>query len=555
MPSPSCFTLVPADESDDGGIYLKATVLILAAIVLLSFSGCGGGVSGESVWLAIHDADTLTVEEAYLVWQGFDDEQKALFLGADTVGVELTRSIAMRGILVEEIRDAGYLDDPWIEAFGRAWLRTEASVALTDLMLSRIQSEIDSTEIAFCAEHLNDSVWLSASDTLSGRVDFGCFSLAELPCELARAIDSTDDSLFMFVFEPEFDSLTIRCDSMTRGARVEHGTFVMADGSADSTSLWTLAQGRIRFWRLCTQKNLISEYGVFVDTTAVDRLASFYSGASPLVGNDTVFSSVLGSFTSMELSREIAFFQTRLPLRSDQREWILAAIDNILLQSYLASELASQSPAAMDSLQTEVFNYTCGLAVDSMRKDSILSSLMITEEDLQYEFDNLETPQVTPEFRILMTAVLSPADTVRYREASESGSLEEFLNSLPGIDFFQDPGAPPGVTRPLRESDLPPSHTDAVFSAQAGDSSWIGPFLLDPIRGSVFYRVIETIPEHPATLDELRPQLEIVAKSRVEIEATEQWLLRMADRHGLRLNIDAILQLPADPGDWGTARR
>jgi hypothetical protein len=64
--------------------------------------------------------------------------------------------------------------------------------------------------------------------------------------------------------------------------------------------------------------------------------------------------------------------------------------------------------------------------------------------------------------------------------------------------------------------------------------------------------VVDILPEHTATLEDLRPELEEGARIRLEGEATESWIGELAQEHGLELNYDVLDRLPEDPGEWGS---
>jgi len=111
------------------------------------------------------------------------------------------------------------------------------------------------------------------------------------------------------------------------------------------------------------------------------------------------------------------------------------------------------------------------------------------------------------------------------------------------------------VTRPLALNDLPPEHAESLFALDHADSSWHGPVLLDENRGSLFYRLLEVIPGHDASFDEMRAELMEKARGRLQLEAVEAWLSAPETEHGLRLNREALSELPVDPGEWSSLPR
>jgi hypothetical protein len=519
---------------------------LFAACALVS--GCGHDVPDGRTWLALNDGDTLFLEDAVRTWQGFTTDQQDYYLEVDSAGVEFVKATALRGILEEAAADAGYLEDPLIVAFGRSWLRNEASKAYTAWMCSRIETQIDPSDVGFCVDHYDDSAWITASTEATGPIRLGQFSLPGLPHEFAILLDSMEvrDSAV------EYEGVGFWLDSIARADSSASELALRADGLPDSTSWWVIAQSRIRFWNLTSRMRIISDCAVTVDTSAIDRLNAFYGGTADLAEDDAVVRSSLGNWTSLDLTREIEFFRTvvGVPLSPDQKLWVLAVVDNVLMQSYSSSLLAEAQPSLRDSLETEAHVFVLGLAVDSLRRDSVLSGVTIAEDDLQYELDQLDPPAVIPELRILRAVLMPPDAASSYERAVEDGSARPFISALPVIPAFAE-NESSRITRPLRESELPPGHGEPVFAAAPGDSSWIGPLFLDEARGSAFYKVVEVLPERPATVDDLRPQLVSTARARHEMEATDRWLRKLSDEHGLRLNLEALDRLPDDPGEWG----
>jgi len=526
---------------------MKSFPSALAACCAL-ISGCGGGTVHQDTWLAIHDSDTITVADASRAWQAFSDEQRSVFMQSDSSGKVLVRSLAIRGILAAIAREEGYLADPSILAMGESWLRTEASIALQQSMMISFET-MTASDRDYCRENSTGVLSLSASVDGTAFTDLGIFRRVDLPPDLAAMMDSAAGP----GFETGWNGLVFRIDSTATVDPAQLSLTLQPDGSPDSSSIWTINEGRSRFLALSDKIRIDSEYHVRIDTAAVDRLVDFYSGRAPMLPGDTVLTSDLVDRTALQTAGEIAFFQTRFPLHPDSRDWILNTLDNIVMQSYRASLLASREPAVYDSLEGRASSYELSLAVDYLRRDSVLSKVSVGEQDIQEAFESLERPDTVPERRVLL-AVLMPADAgPRYEAAVAAGHADAFVSGLPRFSLLMA-GDSSTETPPLRESDLPPGHGVAVFALSPGDSSWVGPLELGGGMGSAFYRVLRVLPEHPATIEDLRPELEVDARTRLEAEATEQWLRRLAESHHLRYDLRALDRLPSDPGRWGSIR-
>jgi hypothetical protein len=342
-------------------------ILIIAASV--SAVSCGDGKIHEDDWIVRSDLDTLTIRDLSDDWAGLDSISRADFLAEENPTRAFVEARAYRMVLEETIRDLGYLEDPLIVSFERSWLRTESSIAMRGILERREETSITGEDIAALADRPGERVWLSLVRADAEAVDIGPFARFELPPDLAQSVDSMAPGMVV----ESTEGLHVRLDSIT-----VDGSSSDAAGAAaiDSTAIPILVQGRLRFEQLAALAEMKWSGAVSVDTVAMDRLALMYADSSSRpAGPGVLMICEYGTWTADDVSREVAFFQTRIPCIPADRFGMGFVLDNILQQCCLEEFFRSEFPARYDSLRSEAVDYTLGLAFDEMRRDSVLSHL------------------------------------------------------------------------------------------------------------------------------------------------------------------------------------
>jgi len=515
------------------------------AVALLSLS-CGG--ADDTVWLAIVDGDSITVEEASEAWSTLDQAQRDYYLRLESPGEDLVTSLAMKGI-VESLADSlGYTGDARCLAFRDSWLRTEAFVALSGMIHDGIVAEITMADLDFCTAHAADTVWLTAMADSAPELDLGPFGLPAIPHPVAVSLADARQGAIL----PIRNGLSLRVDSLSEGgAAVSPNSPALPVDLADSIGIWVLAQSRQRFLNLTDRYGASIDYSVSIDTSAVLRVTGFFAGRTPSLPADTVMASRLVTCTSQGLAHEMEFYQTRIPLDPSQPMWAMMTLDNLVIQTVRVGELEALAPLLMDSLESEADSYLMSMALDSLFQDSVTAMVTLTAEDIEEEFQLMDSVILIPEKRVLLGLYLPPDQEGAFLDAVEAGTEGSLLESLQGLPFLFPDGPVSRTTGPLIGTDVPAEHRDAVFSMAPGDTTLLGPFPMDRMPGFALYRVLEVIPEHPAEMSEIRPELRQAATTRLQIGWMEEWLERLGERHGFRVNIEAIQRLPLDPGQWG----
>lgn len=510
--------------------------LCLPIFIAAVCCGCG-----RPSWLARSRCGSVSMSDACRSWEELDQTRRDYYLDAENPGEEFVESMAMLQILEDVAENSGYNGSDRVTSFRESWLRTEAFIAWTEKKHREIVSGLTEEDMEFFAVFHADTAWItmfvdSRPDIETG---LGFFTLPELPRSVASALQGIQEGASIS-FE---EGIRLRLD------RIAHSSAPRI--IADSGSMWTIAQGQIRFLNLTAlgREKLVND--TFIDTTAVLEVSRYFAGTIDTLSSDTVLLSRNLAITADQLALELEFFQTRLPVRPWEPFWVMMTLDNCILQAIRARELSEINPVLYDSLRLDADRFGIETALESLYEDSVTSKVYITGDDIMSEYSLLEETVTIPEKRVLLALHLPPGQSDAFVRALEAGNADEFADSLEGLPFLFPNEPVSRITGLLSMQDLPYGHGELVFSLPSGDNSWIGPLQSVHMTGSMIYRVLEISPEHIAQPDEIMPLLRQKAMERCEAMRSEEWMQALKLDYGFQLNIDTIAALPRDPGLWG----
>jgi hypothetical protein len=514
--------------------------------MLLQTAGCGSGVSGDT-WLIAAGGDSVSVSEVGAAWNRMNDENRDVFTARDNPLGQYLLAYARKMMVEMEIESHGFLSCPALLSQGEAWLRFTAGTEALDSLRSRERGLITEDEVRFFLDHAGTLVWYTICPGGPGEEVRGPEHLPEiLPPALAFHLDSMSVGQIL----PDAAGIPVRLDSVLPGdpAILEPTLADTAASREMAIESMMLARSAARVQEILD--GMHAEYSVRVDTAAVERLAASYRGECEL-RDEPLLTSDLESWTSQELSDELAYLSSRMVTRPSSGSWLLYCLDHLLLQSALA-EQEGISGDRLDSLEADAEAYMLSLASDWLYDEVVSSTVTVTEEDIRYQFDFLTEPVMLPERRVLRAALLPSQRSEDYRAAAEAGTLDGFRDELGGVPgIAAAPAEDPQRTRPLTISEVPGGYGESVFNGSGTDSSgWMGPFQLGNSGDFILFRVEEILPASAAGLEDLRRQVEEAARSRLEEEVTVRWMHELEEKYSLEINEDALDRLPADPALW-----
>ena len=307
--------------------------------------------------------------------------------------------------------------------------------------------------------------------------------------------------------------------------------------------------GALAFQHLL-QETLVEDHSVVVDSAALLRLAAYYADSLALRPDEVVITSDLGDWTAQDLADYLGLLSTRMYTQPYSAEWQAQFIDNLLLHSVILEGYEADAPGIIDSLGTAADAYILDLASELFYDDMVTSSVEVVEADVQEQFDSMSEPPMMEETRIFRFAVIPPDRLPEYRQAELSENLDAFIETLDGYLSLCADTADIQVTRPLRIGEIPTGLGTELFLVEPSDTMWIGPMIIDSYTGYALVKLLDVIPGRPATLEDIRSEVEMAARSRLEEEVTILWMQQLEEKYGLEINEKALDGLPSDPGLW-----
>ncbi len=522
-----------------------AAVITLTIISLVA--GCGGSSVDRTTWLIVVCEDTISVGDIGETWNQLGDSQRELFTSKDNTIGEYIVTYGRKALLQLEIAEAGYLDDRLLLLNRGAWFNAQLGEAARKLLFERILETISDDEIDFFLSYLGRHVLYTIYPGSDSEETLGPVHIPLLPADLIMLLDSLS-----------FGEVGI----MESGIEVRLDSIVTADSSliiqalADTVTVRSNAASAIATRRYQEMEDSLmqsfhTDCNLSLDSTVLEQLVLYYSEEAECpAGEIVVFSSDIGSLTVEEVMGEISYYQNRQMISPSNTVWMNGFIDLLLFNFYSLDLLQSESAEFVISLREESDKYLMDIASEEFYTDRIQSNITVTTEYMEELFENLEEPFTVPEMRILQ-AIYMPRDTASvYRELSQEEQME-FRLRMPGFENLTADTAHPQITKPLTVSQVPGFHGDDVFLIDPADTtSWMGP--LDLYDGDLMcmFRLIEIIPERNSTFDEVEDQLYMMARNRLEEQATVDVIRELEEKYGLVINEDILDKLPEDPGSW-----
>jgi len=526
---------------------LKTAVLIFA--VFFSVMACGTPTLAETWLISVGDS-TISVTEAGRAWSELSAEQQEFFIHEDDQKYDFVLSLARKQIIISEILRLDYLHRSDVFALGNSWIRMNASLQARDSVSSEAEKSVTPEDIDFFLDYIGKTVWYTYSSGSSSEISAGPVHLPELPRELAVHLDSMNSGAEL----PLEDGTMIRLDSV-----VVTDPDLVTETLEDSAGIASLATDRIASVRGRAELDRITDSILraidphIADEALID-LVSFYSGNAELVPGDTIVVFSTGVITAMDIVMEIEYHSGFSPTKPSEINWLEWFIGNALLNDALRQYFAETYPAAYSELLIERDDWMMAVASDKLFEDEVYRSISVTPDLLLDEFHSLPEIPMIPETRSIQCVQVLRADVSEYERLLAAGSSVEQVVSR--CNFWSNLSAddpPTNITYPLLRSEVPGNRGDEVFAMQAEDTlTWSS---LTPLFEDYMYfafRLVDVIPPHEGTYDELEPDLYKIVMARLTAEQTASWLDELSEEYSLEINEDILSTLPTDPELWET---
>lgn len=521
-----------------------STAVLIAATAI---TGCSGSSpSAADPWLIAVDGDTAYVSDLAEAWGAMDETAREAFRSSNDPAEHMVESYTGKMLLERELEASGMLTEPETVSIGRSWLRLKASRAARDTFLRTAESSVSPSDIQFFRDHMGKTVWFTFHPGTDSSEARGPDHLPELDHRLALHLDS------MSVGQTGrySDGVRVRLDSVFTTDPALVAETLSDTAHVNSMAVSRTARARIRRWIDGVKRSLDDHISVAIDSSAVERLAAFYSGDAEFV-EEPVVSTDLETWNSSDLRKDIEIRSTMTMVQPSSVSWQYYFIDNLCLQSYLADTLERAAPQLFDSLSAVAEKLMRDSALDSLYHRRVESGVSVDPDLVDDMYRNLEEPFMTGERRTLQVVILPADSMIAYRKAIEENRLAEFISGLDGLHYLAADPDNPQYTVPLSLSEVPGGYGDMVFGLEPSDTSvWLGPHPLMEGMGLVMFRLVDVLPEREATLEEAAPVLENIIRARMAEEATVRWMEELRDRYRPSVNREVLDSLPEDPDRW-----
>jgi hypothetical protein len=485
--------------------------------LLLALAACSR--APEAGWLVTAGSDTVTVAEAAAEWERMPEQNRSGLEASGSPAEGLADYLAGRAALRLHALSTGFTGDESADTRARAWLRENSADMAREAALIRETALVDSADLAFYRRNEGLMVWF----TMERTGPMGPLSLTDLPRDLADALARTPQG-----GSAEVPSLgTVRLDSLYDNMP---GDFPVTE--PDSALAAMIGYGRQRFLYLAALSEIRRDPLTVVDPAILDP------EAAPPDSGRVVLAFSLDSWTYGRWTDEMDYLSRRDPYFAANPRRADQLVEKLLMDTFHENMLGTENPQLADSLATETERVRENAVLEQLLESRLDSVVTITPEEIHREYLALPEPVTVPELRLFRTAASGVEDLPSLRAAAAVGDLP---GERPEDPFFREPVPRSGIPGPLAE---------ALFGIPAADTlSWHGPFQFRQDTWLAF-RLVQAFPARPATEEELRPGLEMSARSRLEAEETARWLGELRERYGVRVNAALLESLNPDPGTW-----
>ncbi len=520
--------------------------LILLSAVFLFLPGCSPSIDANT-WILAVENDTISVGNLGDEWTQLDSTQKILFLSMESPVEEYIITYGRKMILQREFQEEGLLDTPEILYARSSHLLHTNAALVKQMLIAREVNQVTEDDISYYRRFLGKNVSYTVNPFSENESESMHAHLPDLPRQLGIHLDTLETGQTAL----DGTGLEVRLDyvSITDTTLIQHAledSSIVAEMAIEGLS-------EARYARGVQNKivELFQEYSVSVDYPALDTLSQFLLGEVDMPGDRIIVNSDFRNWTVSDLGKEVFFLSTRIPIRPDSPEWLLEMVNSLVLQSYYLEFMEHESRETLDSLTVEADRFLLETASNIYYENTIRSSLAINEDNIIFEYENLQEPFTVQEKRSIQIARIPRERMDEFERAVNQGHLDEFVTGLEGIQHLAANPSAPQISYPIAFSQVPGGHGEEIFQLSPADTvEWLGPFDLFANDDMVLIKLIEVFPERIATMDESRDELRTLALQRQEEETVLALMLQLEEKHEFAVNREILDLLPDDLELW-----
>ncbi|MCK5785007.1 MAG: peptidyl-prolyl cis-trans isomerase [Candidatus Sabulitectum sp.] len=509
---------------------IKALAVSAVAFLL---AGCGSP-NGNS-WLIRTATDEVSVKEAGIRWIEMAPEARIRFLSGNNPVGDFVTALGRNSMVTEEIDNETYLYSPVVQTMRDCWLTNSSFIAYTDSITSQVRENISEGDLSNYRELLGKIVWYS-SETEGQQ---GPERLPELGWAVAFAFDSMDTGSTV-----EIEGLVYTLDSVVTSPRHLIDETLADTDRFVAFAINSLAESRVKR-HLASLKNTVLE-SINIDSAAV---ATYCTRRGSMEDSAILASWNSGSISVLEFDGITTFLSIGRPYTTTSASWVSHNLNNQARLSYITEIYAEENPDDFITIQQEANDFAVDKASELLYTANVTNMVVVPDSMVLEAYSVMDSIPMMPESRIFESVAVS-GDVLDEALAmvNNGDDLLEFGN--PGYREFLAPGTE-FLSRQVYPTELPQSMETTLFLLEEGDSQWQRPIeVVEDLF--VIYRLVEIIPPHTASFEEMYESIKLGLLVHLEEQRTMEWICELEQNYDLQINHEILGDLPEDPSLWGS---
>ncbi len=502
----------------------------LSALVLI-LTGCGS--PDGSTWLIKTSSDVISVAEVGAIWNELDQDTKIRFLSANNPVGDFITALGRKTMITTEMDNDSCLYSPMIQDMKECWIINSAFIACIDTLSASTRRNLTEPDLSNYRKLLGSVVWYS-SETSGSK---GPERLPDLPWALAFAFDSMATGTSV-----EIEGITYTLDSTVTSPREMIDETIADSARFNDFARTSLVESRVNRYLLSLKTEVLDTFTA--DTATV---SAYCSQRESLDNSAELASWRYGSINAGEFDGIAAFVSLGQPGNEHSLEWVLHSLRNQARLTYIADLYAAEFPEEFSSFEAGAEAFAVDQASELLFKTNVTDVVQITDSMVYEAYIQMDSIPLLPETRVF-ESVMVPGNIVDDAIVlldNDNALLElgytgytKFLRS--GNEF---------LSRAVYPSELPYEMDLTLFLLEEGDTQWQKPVETEECL-FVFYRLVEIIPPHAASFEQMEASIARNLQIHLEEQRTMEWMCELEAKHQFQVNHGILSDLPADPANW-----
>jgi len=507
-------------------------VLLPWSFAMLFLLAACGSTDGNT-WLIRTNTEEISVSEVGTAWINLDNETRMRFMSGDNPVGDFITALGRKTMVTMEIDNSEYLYSPVIQTMRKSWAMNSAFLAYSDSLSAVARRNITEEDLSNYAELLGSTVWYTSSIGSQRGPD----RLPDLPWDVAFAFNSMAAGSTV-----EIEGVLYTLDSIITAPREMIDETIANTDQFRAFAINSLTESRV-------DRSLETLKQEALETFVIDSAAVFtYCTLRDSLDNSSEVASWSGgSISAEDLDGIIAFLSLGQSESSQSPVWVSHNLRNHARLLYIAHKYAEEFPDEYSVIEDNSKSFAMDQASDLLFDTRVSDTIVISDSMVSEAYNSLDSVPVLPESRTF-ESVMVPGAVLDDAMPLMNSDAELMQLGYTGYTEFLSDGSE-FLSRPVFLSELPREMDLVLFLLENSDNSWQRPVEVSE-NSFVFYRLVETIPSHPASLKQLEPSLRRNLHIHLEEQKTVEWMCELEDTYNLQINSDILNDLPSDPSLW-----